>query len=75
MSGFTGFHGITDKGTRVWVMNEKAKDTGEKVYKVQAGRIAGYRGWNGGAYPDVIYTGGKVGYIAKSKVSRAKSAQ
>jgi len=74
MNEFTGFHGITDKGTRVWVMNEKTRD-GEQVYKVQAGRIAGYQGWNGGAYPDVIYSGGKVGYIPKSKVSRAKFAQ
>ena len=55
----TSFQGYKAKigGKVCWVVNRNAD--GSKL-KVVFGKVVGYRGWSGGAYPEYSFTGPKV---------------
>jgi hypothetical protein len=66
MVKFKGYAAKID-GQRVFVVNSGTLKDGRPGLKVRFGRIVGYTGWSGGAYPQYAY--GPVKWVPAESVS------
>jgi hypothetical protein len=60
---FKGYK-TTIGGRVAFVVNEGTKD-GKRILKVKWGRLTGYAGWSGGAYPQYSFAGNAVWVAAE----------